>query len=412
MKHFFALFSFLTISFTFLNAQPGTWNRSSNGLPDSTFYAICKNGNTLYTGGIKTGIYKSVDNAATWTPMTGPANLQNAQVWSIVALDTFVFAGCRGGGVFRSSINSNQFITCNTGLASGIVQDLVVVGNDIYAGTLFGMFVTSDFASSWTRVPTVGMNDTAVYSMVANSNYIFAGTAGNNSSATLGVAFRKPIAGGPWEQIINGLTLNGPHLETTIAMEADDNYVFSGHDDVGIHRTTNNGLNWVQTLPAPGDVYAIKICGNAGNIEVGTLWGGLWNSTDNGVNWLQDNSGFTYGAMSMPMIVRDFYLDANTLYAASDLGVFKRTINVGTFGLNDETENGIRIYPNPSSDWINIQSDEKNGSVIEVSIFNAIGQKLLSSNQFFIQVTQLAPGTYYVHIKTETGNLVKKLIKQ
>jgi outer membrane protein assembly factor BamB len=70
------------------------------------------------------------------------------------------------------------------------------------------------------------------------------------------------------------------------------------------------------------------------------------------------------------------------------------------------------LYPNPTSEYIDIQS-EVNG---DMNIYNSIGQIIkyekISINTKRIDVSSLPIGLYYVSLKTSEGNQVQKIIKK
>jgi len=71
----------------------------------------------------------------------------------------------------------------------------------------------------------------------------------------------------------------------------------------------------------------------------------------------------------------------------------------------------ISIYPNPTSDYINIKSESKIKNVILVDISGKIlSSKKVSNNQ--IDVKSLPAGNYILNIETENGKQSKKFIKK
>ncbi len=82
---------------------------------------------------------------------------------------------------------------------------------------------------------------------------------------------------------------------------------------------------------------------------------------------------------------------------------------------NKETEipaTYINIYPNPTSDFINVNIDEK---ITEMSIFNLSGELVLNqvNEMNRINIQSLMTGSYLVVIKTANGNnYFSKVVKQ
>lgn len=75
-----------------------------------------------------------------------------------------------------------------------------------------------------------------------------------------------------------------------------------------------------------------------------------------------------------------------------------------------EIEGIAKVYPNPTSDFINIKSDSKINSV---SVVDLTGRKMntpLNDNK--VDVRNLPNGTYIINIETKNGNTSEKFIKQ
>lgn len=67
------------------------------------------------------------------------------------------------------------------------------------------------------------------------------------------------------------------------------------------------------------------------------------------------------------------------------------------------------VYPNPTSDYLNIQSE---GEILEVSIFNVQGKQILKSNTDRLDVTNLTSGIYLIEVETNYGKAFRKFIKK
>src|SRR5690606_17955529 len=77
--------------------------------------------------------------------------------------------------------------------------------------------------------------------------------------------------------------------------------------------------------------------------------------------------------------------------------------------------NQFNLYPNPAIDLVTITNQE-NRTVKQIKIYDVAG-KLMDTQNFEnkaeIQLTvgKLTPGTYLLHLQTNEGSAVKKLIK-
>ena len=110
-------------------------------------------------------------------------------------------------------------------------------------------------------------------------------------------------------------------------------------------------------------------------------------------------------------------------YLDSDTAEFKVTstfesplqINMVTVGapnslsVESEIANGIRIYPNPSSSILNVEYSED----LQLSLFNLLGQLVMSSNSKSINISNLDQGTYILSAKDSNNNINNfKIIKR
>ena len=110
-------------------------------------------------------------------------------------------------------------------------------------------------------------------------------------------------------------------------------------------------------------------------------------------------------------------------YLDSDSAEFKVTstfesplqINMVTVGapnslsVESEIANGIRIYPNPSSSILNVEYSED----LQLSLFNLLGQLVMSSNSKSINISNLDQGTYILSAKDSNNNINNfKIIKR
>lgn len=84
-------------------------------------------------------------------------------------------------------------------------------------------------------------------------------------------------------------------------------------------------------------------------------------------------------------------------------------VKTGAAGVNDNTS-GIRIYPNPASDLLNISGID---APVTIAIFNVFGEKVYQGNfssAAAINVSSFAKGAYVIQITGNAGSLVSKLM--
>ena len=94
---------------------------------------------------------------------------------------------------------------------------------------------------------------------------------------------------------------------------------------------------------------------------------------------------------------------------AFEMSFFREPISLENELGIEELKKDIAIYPNPTSDFINILS--KNIKVSEAHIYDLTGKHILSTEQSRINVQSFPSGAYVITLKTEKGIISFKWIK-
>ena len=92
-----------------------------------------------------------------------------------------------------------------------------------------------------------------------------------------------------------------------------------------------------------------------------------------------------------------------------DIGAYEFQHNTDTAAVKELKKDIIIIYPNPSSQIINVTASDK---IIEISIYSLAGQLLIKKRDSKdINISLLNSGIYFAEIKTIRSTQVKKIIK-
>lgn len=107
--------------------------------------------------------------------------------------------------------------------------------------------------------------------------------------------------------------------------------------------------------------------------------------------------------------------------ATSDFGnnLYIDDVNIGTVGIEENAdENGISVYPNPSSDVANVNINLATAQNVRVSIYNTLGEVVSSedggnmsagSHLFRMNTSNLNSGVYFVNIQLGDKLVTKKI---
>ncbi|PTM01405.1 MAG: hypothetical protein DA407_15970, partial [Bacteroidetes bacterium] len=126
------------------------------------------------------------------------------------------------------------------------------------------------------------------------------------------------------------------------------------------------------------------------------------------VSWF-DNQCLPSIAASIPTVAGQAYY----VYVANLEGITDIVLDGTNLGLEDNEVSSISAYPNPVSDFWNVQAKE---AITEIEVFNVLGQTVIAvspnSNIYQMDMTLLDVGIYLANIKTETGNRTIRIIKK
>jgi len=307
---------------------------------------------------------------AQWTKTNCPSSGYSISCFAVNGNN--IFAGS-GGGVYLSTNNGTSWTVVNNGLPSNAaIRSLTVSGNNIFAAIITssatsGIYLSTNNGASWVAVNNGLPSGVITTSLTANGNNIFAGTEGN-----YGGLFLSTNNGTSWTAAHNGLPPN-----TIMNLATSGNNIFAGMAG-GVYLSTNNGTSWtaVNNGLSVIDNFHVVVGNNVfGNNVFASTYDTVFYSSDNGTNWTPaTDSGF-------PSLCIGLAINGNNIFASSYDGVYLSSDNANSWtaenaglmldtsitaiaiGTNDVfvgTSTGM-VYKRPLSDFAGI--DEINGKV-------------------------------------------------
>jgi ligand-binding sensor domain-containing protein len=250
---------------------------------------------------------------AQWTAVNAglPNAGANSNVESFAVIGNNLFAATQSG-VFLSANNGINWTPVIVGLTNTDIEALAAVGPNLFAGTGHGVFLSANNGTSWTAVNT-GLDTskgTSVYSFFVNGANLYAGTEAG--------VFLTTNNGTTWTGVNAGMPTTDVY-----AFAMTGNNLFAGVLFSGVYRLTGN--NWTSVsagLPTGfnADFESFAVIGN--NLFAGDLGGGVFLSTSNGNSWAPVDSGLT------DLNIQALAVSSTNLFAGSiDSGVFLSTNN-------------------------------------------------------------------------------------
>ena len=184
-----------------------TWTPVTNSLPgDAAFFAIAAGGTNVYIGTVSFSdtkiVYRSTDNGETWTLTNGTGLPSFGSVGALMVLGSSLLAHVSsfisGTSFYVSTNGGDNWTASNSGMPANVtIAYLTTKGSDIYAASSItssvkGVFRSTDNAASWT---TTGL--------VLRANCQVIGTflaeflADTNASAAVGVVLSFSTVSAP-----------------------------------------------------------------------------------------------------------------------------------------------------------------------------------------------------------------------
>ena len=238
-------------------------------------------GRDVFAGTKGGGIFRSADNGVSWRPNnTGlPAK---ADVRCFAEAGGALFAGTYEHGVFRSTDNGATWEPRNAGLpAVADVWDLKAAGPKLFAATWRGLFVSSDGGASWMK-SSAGLPETDIWSVAMCGTALYAGTGDGVFRSADGGADWKPANAGLPNTDAGSLTVFGKIL-FAIAV--------TGRTTTDLYVSTNEGVLWTSRNPRLSETASVaSLAASRTRLFAGTSEG-VFFSTDGGKTWMELGSG-------------------------------------------------------------------------------------------------------------------------
>ena len=253
----------------------GTWTPTINGLKYRGVYALAVSGSTTFAGAdtfdtkravARGAVSMSTDNGESWTWLQHfPPNWI---VRALVVVDTTLFVGTDGGGVFRSGMHSDTWFASNDGLTDLNIRTLALVGTTLFVGTHGGgVFRSTNNGALWTAVND-GLTNQADIAFAVLGTTLFAGTTNGAG------VFRTTDNGDHWIAVNNGL----PLLSNTFvrAFAVSNSNVFAGIHGSGVFVSTDSGDHWSGLNDGLADKAVHTLAIRGPNLFAGTDGTGIW----------------------------------------------------------------------------------------------------------------------------------------
>ncbi|MFA6455657.1 MAG: T9SS type A sorting domain-containing protein [Bacteroidota bacterium] len=330
-----------TDSIIFIGTQSGVYKSTNNGalwynfnenefpLPEWPVTTFSYDGSTIFAGNSGGGLFYSTDGGFEWWWLGGGSIIENQN--AIVVKDTLLFVATDFGIAVTSAgvlSDPNSVVTWTkkvNGLDNTGIKTLTVIGSALYAGTMNGVFRTTDNGENWTAINS-GMNgynlSSRVRAIISHDNKIFAGTDGG--------IFVTTDNGVTWNPVNSGL-----YDLRCCAFASSGSKLYAGMAN-GIYVSTNDGANWSPLSNGIGNPVVNALSFHGAILYAGTD-AGIYVSDDAGDTWMEINNGLPSTAIST-LVANNIAL----LAGSETNGVFRAISSNATWmasssGMNNKT---------------------------------------------------------------------------
>ncbi len=252
----------------------------------TTAIVVGPNTGVIYIGTAGGGVWKSVNDGATWTPLTDKQ--QTLSTGSLAlditdGTDNTIFVGTgefhnssdsyRGVGVLKSTNGGATWTLVGTGLpnfgvynaSSVFIGAMAANGSTIFAGTSAGLYRSTDSGTTWSLMTVAAGNTTApVTDLTVDGTNVYA-VLSRTTNALTGAGIYKSTTGGAsgsftqqtttlpaastWGRSQLAIARGTPNT-LYLAISTGTN-VTNGGNLLGIYKTTDGGANWAVTAISP-----------------------------------------------------------------------------------------------------------------------------------------------------------------
>jgi photosystem II stability/assembly factor-like uncharacterized protein len=297
----------------------GVWKTAESSLSDIEIFSLLAVDPYVYAGG--NGIYRSPDSGKTWVQSTGIS--LNTRVKSLAFGGSCLYASMENGTICRSQNEGLAWNQVGTNLPSKLwPYCLAASGATVYVGGQDdGVLVSADSGNTWGPL-NPGLCRRRIFDVEAAGQYLYA----NSEFGRLFVSNRN---GRNWSQVDPAKLGNS----AVRCLGAKGHSIFAGTSGAGIFRSNDNGATWDSVNQFLTDRYIVSISVCDSVVYAGTT-ANCFQSRDDGARWIASNSG-----LEANCYVRGVVRIGGKLLLAADDSVYRSADNGATWTL---ATNGIQ----------------------------------------------------------------------
>jgi len=407
---FFLIITFLITYTITLNIEncSAQWTQL-NGPGKPYVYAVYTSDSKMFAGTMQDGLYTSTNKGLNWTQFEVSWHNQVSDVTgngSTVFFSSMNASPDSLNGVFRSTDNG---LTWTQTLFNHNIVSLAVSGNTICAGDYFNgaLYKSTDNGLTWEGYIVVNNYNFCIYSTFIESSFLLAGT--------LHGLFKSTNGGLNWVQT------NIPNESIIHIIKSGNSYFAGTIWGSGIYRSDDNGDTWFLTSMHNRDIDGLVSYGNiiiASALDDIDSLSGIYISSDYGLSWLKRNEGYNSNYIFISL-----YINSNFVYGGLD-NVWSRHLSelIAIKPISTVIPRQFYLsqnYPNPFNPTTSIRYELPKSGFVNLVVYDALGKELKTlvnekqsagTYEAAFNGSNYTSGVYFYRLTTENFSETKKML--
>jgi len=413
MKKIILIFAVICFSFLTSNAQ---WETLNNEFSKEEIKCLSSIENNIVVG-TRLGLFISTDNGENWNQKM--IETYDSPISSIYVSNNILYVATFGDTtkLWMSKDLGNSWINLNWNslnkkllfwkISSIVVNDKKITilieganGTQVYS--------TEDMGKNWMISYTDVELPSGIETIKSNSSWFYMNLPSSDGPWNECYLYRTKVQLDNW-RIFKIPSIDGIKLDDGIrSLWLTDSIMYIGTRLGKILSSEDEGITWKLLNKQISIKFVSSIIIDSENrMFAGTQGSGIWVTGNDGYSWLQTKG--------LPTVnIKDLIISGDYIYATGiPTGMFRAKLSdfaIRTDVQNDQSINSIRIFPNPVTDYIEVDQN-----IEKYKIYNLSGEIVLESNNvigYRIELKDLTVGMYFFWCETKDQKIkITKFVK-
>lgn len=377
-----------------------SWQSFNDGIDNMYFSSIINLENNLFIGTSRQGVFRSNDEGISWDKKSN--GLEYFSYFNDIKEINAIGSRVLAGSFYNYYYSDDYCVSWLSNNSLGDINKIIVDKGDVFLGSSGGLLKSSDSGNSWTQLANWN-NICSIYALDVNDNLILCVERCSGPPTTF-YRYRISLNRG-------GSFVLKPNYSFK-DIEILDSLVFGIDLNGNLLKSNNYGIFWLKDPSFPDSLLTNIYVYKSNYIFIGTQSGNIYKSINRGSSWTNMTGDFTG-------IPTDFLIYNSNLYVTTESNGVWKFDALDIDPIDSSSNNNIILYPNPSSDIINIVLNNLKDSYLKIELYDTLGKLIKvvyddntvsNSIQTTIDISKLETGIYYLNFSNseiETTKFIK-----